>query len=508
MMTLIEQLQSTANQNTIAIEETFNSFIYTSNLLGTDIVSLYTSEYIKSIFATCNTRDEVLISIDYSDDSKVIFREVGEVDNNLSESFNDDYIYTFRVEINKNMDNNNLSIYSSDDFIKWLNAFETLTDCFSKYHNILSAVGQVYLELLDNKEINFSTSKMTFFKQDKCSIVPDRSKLLEQRKDYCFVSGNNIPQMIPEDFFVLNESDDEDLNTLFSKLCLLSTLTFLADISEFKENSINYKLYGYKTIKDIFTLNDMTTDSLTALFKIYSWIYHDDNHSSISDKLGITRNLLTLHLKENTLKHIEGDVYTAIRSNFDIYLKENVQRYLEVKNQVSAFIHDMSIKAEAHSEGFVDTMKSSILIFISYFLSIIIVTAMDKGKFVNVFTFEVTSITMIILVIAWFYRKNTISDIERKTVRFKEKYDNFKERYADIIEPKNFTALFNNDKDHISDIKYIDDTLDKYNPLWKWTILSFGLVTIFFCFYHDTSTCFEKIIQFIAFVIGVFQWVI
>ncbi|MBL1245071.1 MAG: hypothetical protein COA39_011945 [Sulfurimonas sp.] len=506
-MTLIELLQSTANQNNVVIEETFNSFLYTSDLFGVDIASLYTSEYMKSVFTTYNNRDELLISIDYEDDSKVIFRDISEVDNNLSELFEDEYTYTFRIEVNKNIDSNNISIYSSDNFIQWLKTFEDLTDCFSKYNNILSVKGQIYLELLDNKEINLSTKKITFFKQDKCSIIPDRINLLEQRKDYCFVSGNNVPNIVPEDFFVLNESDDEELNTLFGKLCLLSTLTFLSDISEFKENSINYKLYGYKTIKDTFTLNDMTTNSLIALFKIYSWIYHDDNHSSISDKLGITRNLLTLHLKDNTLKHIEGDVYTAIKSNFDIYLKENVQRYLEVKNQVSSFIHDMSIKAEAHSESFVDTMKSSILIFISYFLSIIIVTAIDKGKFINIFTFEVTSITMIILIITWFYRKNTISDIKSKTVRFEEKYNNFKERYSDIIEPKNFKVLFSNDKDHQSDVKYIKDTIEKYDPLWKWTILSFGFITLFFCSYHDTSACFDKLIQFGYFVDGLLMWI-
>jgi hypothetical protein len=185
-------------------------------------------------------------------------------------------------------------------------------------------------------------------------------------------------------------------------------------------------------------------------------------------------------MKGNTFNKIEGDVYTAIKSNFDIYLKENVQRYLEVKNQVSAFIHDMSVKAESHSESFVETMKKSLLIFLSYFLSIIIVTAIDKGKFINVFTFEVTTITMIMLIISWFYRKNTISEIKCKTERFKEKYDNFKERYSDIIELDNFNALFNNDKDHESDIKYIENTIKMYDPLWKISILVFGVISIYF----------------------------
>ena len=84
---------------------------------------------------------------------------------------------------------------------------------------------------------------MTFLKQDECSVILDRDKILEQRKDCCFVSGDNVPNIVPEDFFIINESDDEELNLLFNKLCLLSILTFLADISEFKDNCINYKRF-------------------------------------------------------------------------------------------------------------------------------------------------------------------------------------------------------------------------------------------------------------------------
>lgn len=493
-MTLINIFETTNNQSNIVIEETFDTFTYTSEVLGSDISFLYTHEYISSIFSNCNSRDNLMLFIDYEGESKATFRDIDSIGNYLSESFEDTYKYIFRVEIIKNIVDNEISIYSSDNFIKWLKNYTNLNQCYEKYNSIFSVKGQVYLELLDDKQINLSTKKMTFLKQDECSVILDRDKILEQRKDCCFVSGDNVPNIVPEDFFIINESDDEELNLLFNKLCLLSILTFLADISEFKDNCINYKLYGYKTIKDSFSLENILTDNLGQLYKIYTWIYHDENHSSISDKLGIARNLLTLHMKGNTFNKIEGDVYTAIKSNFDIYLKENVQRYLEVKNQVSAFIHDMSVKAESHSESFVETMKKSLLIFLSYFLSIIIVTAIDKGKFINVFTFEVTTITMIMLIISWFYRKNTISEIKCKTERFKEKYDNFKERYSDIIELDNFNALFNNDKDHESDIKYIENTIKMYDPLWKISILVFGVISIFFCFYHDTINVFDKVI--------------
>ena len=504
-MTLLELLTSVENQQNTSIDEKFDAFSYTTELLGSDLQQIYNYGYINSIFDTCSDRDEVKIYIDYEGDSRVIFRNISTVHENFSEEFESDNTYLIRIEINKIFVENRLSIYSSNTFVTWLKSFQKLEDCFNRFSKAMMLQGQIQFELLDDKHINLATSKFTFFKQAECPVSWNKDKLLEQRKDYCFVSGKQIPDIIPEDFYLLEKSDDEKLNILFDKLCLFSTLTFITDITEIKDNSIYYKLYGYKTIKNDFTFEDLDISNLQALFKIYQWIYHDDNHSSISDKLGIARNLLTLHLENNNLNSIKGDVYAAIKSNFDIYLKENVQRYLEVKNQVSAFIHDMSIKAESHAESFVETMKNTLLIFISYFLSIIIVTAIDKGKFVNVFTFEVTVITMVILIIAWFYRKNTINDINVKTERFNEKYFNFKERYSDIIEPDNFDSLFNKDKDHNSDVEYIKNTVKKYDPLWKWTILSFGLVTLLFCFYHDTATCFDNMIHFVAFITGLFN---
>ncbi len=497
-MTLIQTLLSVAGQENYDTKETFDTFTFTAEMSGEKLLALvYTKKYIQSLFNAINNRDELFVAIYHNDESRAIFRHINDVSNPLDEIFEDTYTYTLSVEITKKIQVNNISIYSSDHFVTWLKAYESLTDCFSKFINILSIKEQLYLELLDDKKINFSTGKIAFFTKEQCEVYPNKNQLLEQQKDHCFVSGTNVPSVIPEDFFVINESSDEDLNSLFKKLCLISTLTFISDISELKEDSVYFKLYGYKTIKNTFSLADIKTDSLESLYKIYTWVYHDNNHSSISDKLGIVRNLLTLHLKQNRLDDIEGDVYTAVKSNFDIYLKENVQRYLEVKNQVSSFIHDMSLKAESHAEGFVDTFKHSVLIFISYFLSIIIVTAIDKGKFVNVFTFEVSVITMIILIISWFYRVNTLSDVYNKKARFINKYNNFKARYADIIEPDNFKSIFSEDRDHLSDVKYIDDTLKKYDPLWRWTIIVFAIVTVFFCVSHDPTGYLNTISVFL-----------
>ena len=64
-MTLINIFETTNNQSNIVIEETFDTFTYTSEVLGSDISFLYTHEYISSIFSNCNSRDNLMVFIDY-----------------------------------------------------------------------------------------------------------------------------------------------------------------------------------------------------------------------------------------------------------------------------------------------------------------------------------------------------------------------------------------------------------------------------------------------------------
>lgn len=83
----------------------------------------------------------------------------------------------------------------------------------------------------------------------------------------------------------------------------------------------------------------------------------------------------------------------------------------------------MSMKAESYTHTFMDTFKTNFLMFISYFISIIVVTAIDKEKFINVFSTEVSIIALMILTISWKYKNLTIYDIKTKIERFKTKYD-------------------------------------------------------------------------------------
>ncbi len=496
-MNLIAQL-TTDNNLKIEIEENFNFVNIDIKVSGTELLNnIYNHSFILDLFQNISQNDILKIFINYEEESKVVFRSKDsiqtDITNHPTSLFEADYTYIVKIEIKKFI-GNKISIYSLDTFLKWFSEGDNIQESFTKYTAIQEVEESILLHVLDQENIEFYSKKFIFSSSENNDIFkelkneyPNKKIILQHQKEHCFVSDQDIPRLIPDDYFLIKESENIEINDFFKKLSLFNTLMFLADISEIKGDSIFYKLYGYRTIENEYKLSNIKIDALTIFYDLYTWIYQDNNHSTISDKLGIARNIITLHIKNNKLDDVEGNVVKAVKSNFDIYLKENVQRYLEVKNQVSSFVYNMSLRAEDYADNFVSAFKNNVIVFISFFLSIIVVTAIDKGKFVNMFTFEVTSIIVVMLLISWFYKENTMSDLTERKERFSIKYNNFKIRYKDILDETNIEALFNSDSDHNADLIYIDKTIKKYNEFWELIIVLLGGLSILCWLYFDPA---------------------
>ncbi|WP_211047310.1 hypothetical protein, partial [Pectobacterium versatile] len=61
-----------------------------------------------------------------------------------------------------------------------------------------------------------------------------------------------------------------------------------------------------------------------VLFDIYEWIY---NQGNFVDKIGLARNIISIHTQDNSILNIPKSVLKSIESSFDIYLKDNVKQY-------------------------------------------------------------------------------------------------------------------------------------------------------------------------------------
>lgn len=63
---------------------------------------------------------------------------------------------------------------------------------------------------------------------------------------------------------------------------------------------------------------------------MYSWIFTDGN---AADKAIIARNVLSLHCKYSSLIDIDELAFASMQSNYNLYLRNNVNQYLELKTK-------------------------------------------------------------------------------------------------------------------------------------------------------------------------------
>jgi|GEM_PF-6267800 len=477
-----------------SISEDFEFFTEEFILSINKFKNFYSKENLKIIFNQIKNKDSLIIKINIQSNN-IAFREINDIESTFKELntniYEEDDEVSIEFEVTKNSDLCN--IYSFKNFIKWLvtSNINSFFDKIKKYNNRNE---QIYFRILDEEEHLFYSSKFIFYSYNKSidnlkdlKKYPNKLSIKENQKENCLFSNSNDITFLPDDFKLIEKSKNDLFNKLFNKICFFIIISYISNISEIKKNSMFFKIYGYKSISGNLKFESIIDDNiLNVYFKIYEWIYIASSNSNTTDKLEISRNIISLHTVNNNICNINGDVFSSIKSNFNIYLKDNVQKYLEVKQQISSFIYDMSIKAEDYINVFSNTFKNNFLIFISYFLSIITLTAVDKGKFINVFSVEVTAITLIMLFFSCIYKKYTIGNLKFQIKRYKARYKAFKKSYFDILEKDNLNELFSHYSKLDEDVKYMSKSLKTLNNYWNWLIIILAVISIFFCIIHDT----------------------
>jgi hypothetical protein len=198
----------------------------------------------------------------------------------------------------------------------------------------------------------------------------NRSVLFTKRNDVCHFENAAEISSIPEDFYLQNRSKDETINALFLKLCATTCLTLIADISQFEDdNTFFYKINGIKPIIGKFRLTEIPPEAGEIFFKIYQWIY---DAGVVADKIGLARNLLTLHARNKNILNLDSDVFASILSGYQIYLKENITQYIELRSKLIEYVGELSVKVAKLGEDLGNSLSKNFLAFISFFLTVVV----------------------------------------------------------------------------------------------------------------------------------------
>lgn len=475
------------------------------NLMNVDITKqiefnkLPTYEEINSIMSEFNIRDDIQIYLkDESEDSITIFR-----DSNNKESY-DSFIKNnqqlegnidLKIKIKKDINSNKISIYNIEKFFNNFNEYSLLDNLVFfntrfKYNNNIIFVNY------DN-ECMFNTNSIMMINNDNdITIVQEnRREMIEKCNSVSNFANNMEFELIPEDFSIISTNMNNEFIERLQKFKILFSLIYIADYSYIDEENLKIKLTGFRNRDYIIKLNEFKYNKkYDELYKIYRWVFQDANEY---DKITLTRNVIGMHCKYSHILDIDEKTFLAIKSNYNIYLKENVDKYIELKNKLTGFVINTSNQMNDIIENFIGNFEKNIAAFVTFILGTIIANIVSDSPLDNIFTEDVFSIIIAILIGSLVYLGITIAATYYRFLRYKRSYEDLKESYTEILNEQDIDIIFKNDKEYIYNKNNIINISIIFSVLWILIIL-IALITIII---NSNSDYIKKFIDILYLII-------
>jgi hypothetical protein len=234
---------------------------------------------------------------------------------------------------------------------------------------------------------------------------------------------------------------DDDLAKYFKVLTAQFCLNALASSTSPKykdENRLAYSFEGYARVTSTTQKDKDYIDQLENIVAVYNWVFIDNNYNT---RLGILRNVVSLKSSDKILQLFNEDLLRILQSNYNIYLKDNIKQYIEVKNKTNEFMFSICKKADDNLEEYKATIQKVIQGIITYFFTVTMVKIFYKSE-ESIFTPEVASLTSILLAMSIIYLHFTAKDLERRKALLVRQLDTFKKQYATVIDKSELDSVF------------------------------------------------------------------
>lgn len=342
--------------------------------------------------------------------------------------------------ISKNIQYGKLSIYSIDYFKKYLGE--------GSLYSFLNALnkrleGILILECINDKVETLNTESISVISKNENSNVTGVSDRMKRIKSIegLIHWGTYKLQLLPEDVYPSN--DVNPLYNIFSQASACLLMMYLFDYMNINSNALILKLCGFKsltytldTIK-LSTIN-MDEDTIAQLFQIYNWCMSSGH---IVDKFSIARNILSLNLGTPQVR-ITSSIIDAIKSNFRIFEKENVQQYIRLRNEISNLLIDLQTKINDIAQNFTTDFKSNLLVLVSFFTSVIVLGVISEASPFVYFSNQIVILSWCFLLISFFYWLYSYNELKKKTQLFHKHYEQIKNRYKALLDDVELSNVF------------------------------------------------------------------
>lgn len=439
---------------------------------------------IESRFTFLSSRDSCHCSVTFGSSDPVILKST-ELDlKTFKEKLDRDVIHlegetiTINVTINKTVIDSECTIYDLNTFVKTIKNLNA-NQFFTIFSRLLSSTNGVRFKVY-NLTSRFFSSTISFsdLKDEYWNLESSRrEEIFEGFKSQCHFTNIDNFKLLPSDFKLIRiDTSQSDLNGIFRRYTNLLSIIYLFDITTVNDNQIEYKINGYKAIKGIADIGKFESSDFDEYYEIFDWVYNGGN---LNDKIGLARNILSLHFIENGELKLQGNAFQSVKSSYKVYERQNIKQYIEIRNKISDQLLEFNNRANKIVETFAIGFQKSTLALISFYISAIVIRVLSKGEFVNIFSPDATVLSLAFLSGSLIYYFVSRWEIKEQRNRFVNSYTNLKERYTDLLEGSDIVRILNNDKEFNEDVEFIDNKRKVYSRMWLLVLTILVLATIF-----------------------------
>lgn len=347
-----------------------------------------------------------------------------------------------RIQIDKTVEDGKFSIFDYDSFVTDLLArsIPEIMNWFS-----MRLLGQDFLKFeVFDYDISFFTRTIAFDSSEDAIFTPmvNRLQRLSDCKDTaCFYNMNTF-EILPDDFIIQGiVRANNCLHPLFGKLATILSLAYISSSSSISNGVISLQITGQRTVNYDFKLADIHEDEKWQ--NIYTWVFTDGNPT---DKTLIAHNVISLHCKFETLLNLNETVFEAIKTNYNLYLRNNVNQYLDMKRDIAKFIQNVVAQVGDYAVTILGKFKTNLFAIFGFLFTVVLTKIGSTQKWEDIFTRHTVYLIELFVGGSLIYLIICFAETRYKLKKTKQGYEDLKRNYEDVLSDTEIKEAFKDDK--------------------------------------------------------------
>lgn len=409
-----------------------------------NFLTLPSIESINSVCSLVPARDSLLLTLKNDSDNIVTITNRQTQEPNFSELTDDltqdDNIY-INIRIDKTTAGDRFSIYDFSSFAEDL-LKRSLVDVMRWFSGKLRVQEYLLFQVFDY-DISISTRTMAFESSNTATFRSkiDRSQRLSACKDTAYFYNMNFFEIIPDDFIIEGVVRSGDcLKSLFGKIATILSLIYVSSSSSINDDTVSIQISGQRTTSYELKLDSIREDEKWIC--IYSWIFTDGNPT---DKSLIAHNVISLHCKYEALLSLDSAIFDAIKTNYNLYLRNNVNQYLDMKRDISRFIQNIVSQVGDYAVAILGKFKGNLLAIFGFLFTVVLTRVGGTQKWDDIFTKDTIYLIEIFVGGSLVYLLICLFETRYKLKKTKQSYFELKENYKEILSNAEIKHAFMDD---------------------------------------------------------------